>query len=213
MSELSKLKSILSEAESKYNSMRGQVELLESQMNEGYDKIKALEDKNLDYKKCIELLMILDADSKTTLKKYFEEIVTYALQYIFNDKYKFQLMFGRRGNSQEIDFLLETPNSTDLHDPLISSGGGILDILSLALRISLMELTRPRIPGFLVLDEPFKHLSDNYIDMAGEFLRAINLRIKRQIILVTHKEPLINFADNKIKISQTKKVEETKEAE
>jgi len=211
MSETTKLTELftfLQQTQSNLDSLKGQSNLLENQINELSSKIKISEQDILNFKKAIELLMFLDEENKQYIKQCFEEIVTYALQYIFNNKeYKCEIMFGRRGNSQEIDFVIKTPDSIDFHDPMTSNGGGVLDVLSLALRISLMEITRPKIEGFIALDEPFKHLSANYMESARDFLKVINQKIKRQLIIVTHEEELINFVDNKIKIGGIKNVD------
>ena len=198
---LSGLESKLSELNSKQCSLQGQCILLNEQSNASEHKIEELTNKKELYRKSVELLTIVEKSSKEALKKGFEEIVSYALQYILGStEYSFNLEFGRRGNLTEMDFNLITPECKEPHDPLESSGGGVLDILSLALRVSLLELTKPKIEGFLCLDEPFKHLSSDYLERARDFLKAINRRINRQIIMVTHKEDLVTNADNSIEI-------------
>lgn len=199
--ELIELENKLNELTSKVGSLQGQFSLLNDQCIASEQKIEQLDHNKELYRKAVELLTIVEKSTKETLKKGFEEIVTYALIYILNDdRYSLNLEFGRRGNLQEVDFNLKTPNCQEPHDPLESSGGGVLDILSLALRVSLLELTKPKIEGFLALDEPFKHLSADYLPNAGDFLRAINRRIHRQLICVTHKSEFINYADKAIEI-------------
>ena len=204
MSQDTKLKQLednLNELNTKVGSLQGQSSLLTEQCTTSEQKLVTLEHNREVYKKGVELLTIVEKSTKDVIKKGFEEIVTYALQYILsNDKYSLNLEFGRRGNLGEVDFNLKTPDCKEPHDPLISSGGGVLDILSLALRVSLLELTKPKIEGFLALDEPFKHLSENHLESARSFLKAINRRINRQIIVVTHKKELVINTDKAIKI-------------
>ena len=183
-SELIELETNLNALASKLSSLSGQVSLLDAQITQSEQKIERLDRKKEIYHKSVELLTAVEKSTQDALKKGFEEIVTYALQYILNNsEYRFNLEFGRRGNLQEIDFTLVTPDCKDPHDPMESSGGGVLDILSLALRVSLIELTKPRIEGFICLDEPFKHLSSNHLESARKFIQAINRRINRQIIM------------------------------
>ena len=47
--------------------------------------------------------------------------------------------------------------------PELSRGGGVVDIISLALRIAFLQIHKPRIEGPLILDEPAKHLSEEYV--------------------------------------------------
>jgi len=198
--EVGQLKEKLEEIKSKLDSQRGQCSLLEEQINAQKDKLANLELDKEKYKKVVELLNFVQQVTKQKTKKSFERLVTYALRFIYSKEYMFELEFGRRGNLSEINFNVKTPDFAEAYDPLDSSGGGVLDILSLALRICLLELTRPKIEGFVVLDEPFKHLSSNYLGQAIKFLDVITKKIGRQIILITHKQELIEQAEYKMEI-------------
>lgn len=199
-SEIEQLESKLNSLNSELNSLSGKCSLLGEQISASEYKLKELAHKREVYRKSVELLTLVQKATKEKIKEGFENIVTYALRYIYNDDYAFELEFGRRGNLQEIDFNVKTPDFKEAFDPKETSGGGVLDILSLALRIALLELAKPKIEGFVILDEPFKHLSKEYLIRAGEFLQAINKRIHRQIIMVTHKEEMLSNTDNIIEI-------------
>lgn len=187
---------------SQLGSLQGQSSLLSSQITSSEHKINDFAHKKEIYTKAIELLTFAQQVTKEKLKTGFEQIVTYALRYIYSSDYEFGLEFGRHGNLQSMDFNVKTPECQTPYDPLLSSGGGVLDIISLALRIALLELSKPKIEGFLILDESFKHLSSNYLENAEKFLEAINKKIGRQIILVTHKKELLNNANNIIEIKE-----------
>lgn len=199
-SEIEQLESKLNELKEELSSLQGKCSLLGEQIATSEHKLKELAHKKEVYRKSVELLTLVQKATKEKIKEGFENIVTYALRYIYNDDYAFELEFGRRGNLQEIDFNVKTPDFKEAFDPKDTSGGGVLDILSLALRIALLELAKPKIEGFVILDEPFKHLSKDYLQRSGEFLKAINKRINRQIIMVTHKEEMLTNADNIIEI-------------
>lgn len=198
--EFDQLESKVTFINSELSSLEGKCSLLDEQISESEQKIKNLSHKKELYKKSVELLSLVQQATKEKIKEGFESIVSYALKYIYNADYEFSLEFGKRGNLQEIDFNVKTPDFKLPSDPKDTSGGGVLDILSLALRTALLELSKPKIEGFIVLDEPFKHLSKDYLQQAGEFLKAINKRINRQIIMITHKEEMLSNADNLIEI-------------
>ena len=195
---LIELENKLKELTSKVGSLQGQFSLLNEQCVTSVQKIEQSDHKKELYRKAVELLIIVEKSTKETLKKGFEEIVTYALTYILNDdRYGLKLRFGRRGNLQEVYFDTLTPKCEEAHKP----GGFVSDILGLTLRISLMELTRPKIEGFLVLDEPFKAIdSSGNLERAGSFLKAINRRINRQLIVISHKKEMMINADKTIEI-------------
>ena len=186
---------------SSLSSIKGQCSLLTEQIEQSEQKIITFDKKKELYTKSVELLNLVSEATKTKTKLGFEKIVTYALRFILNDsRYGLNLNFHRRGNLTELNFNLKTPNCKESLEILNATGGGILDIFSLALRVSLLSLVKPKIEGFLLLDEPFKMLSSNYLNNAEKFLHAINKKLNRQIILITHKTEFLNSENNLIKI-------------
>jgi len=185
---------------SEFDKKNRQLSLLTEQISTQKIKLQELNNKKTTYSKSVELLNLVQLVTKQKTQESFERLVTYALRFIYSENYNFKLEFGRRGNLSEINFNVQTPDFEGAFDPLDTSGGGVLDILSLALRICLIELSCPKIEGFILLDEPFKHLSKEYLIQAEKFLEAINKKIGRQIILITHKAELVDNAINKIEV-------------
>jgi len=185
---------------SKLNSLKGQSNLLNSQISTSKNKLEQLSHKKLVYSKSVELLSFLSEITKQQTKEGFNSLITYALRYVFGEPYKFSLEFGRRGNYEEVDFKILAPNREEANDPINSEGGGLLDLISLALRIVLLELSRPKNNSFLILDEPCKHLSLQYRPKIGKFFEYISQKTNRQLIIITHFEELKDYADKSIKI-------------
>jgi len=201
---ITSLEEKLNQLNSEINSLSGKCDLLQDQINRSDIKIVDLGRKKEIYKKSVEFLRLVEQSTKEGMKKGFEQIVTYALKFIYSDDYGFELCSDKRGNLQEIDFNIQTPDVKNPGDPLDTSGGGVLDIISVALRIALLELSKPKINGFLVLDESFKHLSAVYLPKACEFLKVISKKINRQIIMVTHQSIFTEIANNIIEIKKEK---------
>ena len=200
-SELTQLESKLTSLNSELNSLNGKCELLSKQNETSNTKLTELSHNREIYKKSIELLTLVQNETNNKIKSGFQDIVSYALRYVYNADYAFELEFGRRGNLPELDFNIKTPTCKKAYDPEDTSGGGVLNIVSLALRIALMELHKPKIEGFLILDEPFAQINGKEnLEQAERFLKAINERIKRQIIMVTNGDQMLSIADNIIEI-------------
>ncbi len=85
-----------------------------------------------------------------------------------------------------------TPVKTKPQD---ARGGGVVDIISLALRVAMVETFRPRPEGPLILDEPGKHVSAEYVIPMLEFLKSTAEMFGRQVILVSHNSHLTEGAD------------------
>jgi DNA repair exonuclease SbcCD ATPase subunit len=188
------------ELQAKVNSLEGKSILLKQQIEKSECKIAVYKQNKILYTKEIELLTLVQELTRNKIKEGFESIVTYALRFIFNQDYKFELSFNRRGNLQEVDFNIIPSDRKESSDPLDSSGGGVLDVVSLALRIVLLELSKPKIPGFIALDESTKHISKEYLPNVYKWIKIMSTKLSRQFIFVTHQSEFINLADNSIEL-------------
>lgn len=187
-----------------YSQKVGRVQGEFSFLKEEIDKLENYKTKYIEdlerSKKAVEVLNMVQKVTRDKIKEGFENLVTHALKYIYSDDYSFQLEFGKRGNLQELHFNIKTPDFEESVNPLDTSGGGVLDIVSLALRAVLIEVSIPKVEGFLILDENFKHLSKEYLENASEFLNELNKKLSRQLILITHQQEFIDKADNLIEV-------------
>lgn len=124
-------------------------------------------------------------------KQGMERVVTWALQSVFGPEISFEVSLEERRDQPEADFVAvstyggTTPVRTE---PTEARGGGVVDVISLALRCVLLE--RTRMGGPLILDEPGKHVSEEYARALGELIRAMSEEAGRQIIIITHNTEL-----------------------
>lgn len=198
--DIAELKSTLIGVKSNTDSLRGQIGLLQEQINSLSIKIEEdLYNKEL-YSKCVELLYIVKDSTKTQIKNQVESLVTYALQSILGEKYGFELVFDRRGNYEEVLFKIITPNLSETYDPKDTESGFVLDLVATSLRLVLLSMFFPKENYPIILDEPFKHISANYVPKISKFLNTISKKMGKQIIMVTHNSELIG--ENIIKIGE-----------
>ncbi|QUH22065.1 hypothetical protein [Alkaliphilus sp. B6464] len=136
------------------------------------------------------------------IKVEFENIVTNALQFIRNEDISFEIDIEEKRGRAEAKFFVKTVRdgvvnrkpleNTSLKD---SKGDGVSSIVKIALNVALLELSGQE--GPLVLDEPAKEISKEYIDNTSEFLKQISEAFGRQIIMITHIDKMSNVADKK----------------
>jgi len=188
------------ELQNNLSALQGQESLLVSQIDSNKAKLLELTHKREIFAKAIEIFALISEVTQIQVKNGMEKIVTYALQYIFGEDYKFKITFDKRGNLTECNFSFISPLGVEITDPLEALGGGIMDVASLALRIALLELHKPKNTSFLALDEPTRNVSAQFIPKCGLFFKEINRKLERQIIVVTHQEALMESADNQIQI-------------
>lgn len=156
------------------------------------------------HKKAVELLTVVQAVTRDKIKDGFENIVSWGLKYVFQKDYKFCLVFGKRGNLSELDFAIKSPDLDEAFDPMDTRGEGILNVVSAILRLVLMEVSVPKIKGFIIFDEAFKNVNgQQYINQLNQFVQDINTKFDRQIIHITDME---NFkSDSNYNLIEIKK--------
>jgi len=201
---LNNIKTSIKTLEDSVGSLKGKVNILEEQYQESTDKLTELKELELLNTKSVELLNHVQKATKELIKSIFEKITTHALQYIHqSDAYTFELEFGKRGNLPEMNFCIKTPEMQEAHDIIETRGGGSCDIISLALRLVLLEVSKNE--GFLFVDEPSKHLDNpETIEKMIDFIKETQKDTGRQIFVITHKQEIVDSVDNPIMIESKK---------
>lgn len=135
-------------------------------------------------------------------KAQLEGLVTNALQYVFGPLFRFEIDLSDHGGKPVAEFFVVTDwDGTPVKTkPQEARGGGIVDITSLALRVAMIETFRPRPEGPLILDEPGKHISAEYVIPMLEFLKSTTEMFGRQVILITHNKHLTEGADQAFEV-------------
>lgn len=206
MQNIAELKNKVSELKSSLDSLNGKISFIKESIEKNSVMKSNLENNKLQYTKAVELLSLVQKITREKTKDEFETIVTYALQSIFQENHQCVFEFGKRGNLPELDIEIKKSGHEEPISIVDGNGGGVVDLVALALRLVLLEISKNK--GFLVLDEVFKHLSEegpnnaHYRVAAFQFLKDINSKLNRQIIFVTHIPEFIEAADHKIKIGE-----------
>lgn len=140
--------------------------------------------------------------ARNQAKVQVESLVTKCLQYIFETNIEFLIEIEEQRGKANAEFYVinELDDITIKTKPELSRGGGVVDIVSLALRIAFLQTHKPKIQGPLILDEPGKHVSNEYIFNVAEFLNQTSELFNRQIIMVTHDNHLAAIGSNSYKV-------------
>lgn len=119
-------------------------------------------------------------ETQDKLRLRFEAIVQACLDAVFPNSYTFKMEFISRRGQVEVDMWLDKDGTR--MDPLDSNGGGVVDVMSIALRLCCLTLsTNSKI---LLLDEPFGHLRGEARERLGELLAIISEKLNVQILMV-----------------------------
>ena len=151
-------------------------------------------------------LVIQNAAQKTQqqLEYRIGELVSLALAHIFPDPYALVLRFDCKRGRTEANFIFRDAFGNET-EPMEASGGGVWDVASLALRIALWSLRKPKGRATIVLDEPFKFLQgQTNQDRVSSMVKDMSTRLKLQFIIVTSHNWDVSKADRIFRVSRTK---------
>jgi DNA repair exonuclease SbcCD ATPase subunit len=133
--------------------------------------------------------------TQSNCKEYIEEMVTLALQMVFERDFKFKLELEIKRNKSECRLLVQEGHG-DPFVPKEEMGGGMVDLISIILRMIMWSLEQPRTDGVFILDEPLKFLGHGeLLNRAIYIIRDISTKLGLQLIIVTHEPELIALAD------------------
>lgn len=137
------------------------------------------------------------------LKFQIEDVVNLALESVFPNEYEFKIEFDVSRGKTDAELVFLDKRTGQTIDPMEASGGGVIDLTAFALRISAWALENGT-DNLIILDEPFKFVSRDLQERAGEILKTLSEKMKLQIIMVTHIPEFIEVAD---KVFEVKKNE------
>ena len=180
--------------------MEAQKEEVEKEIARLTDELAAIDIDLL--KESAIVLGKLSEKQRAAAKAKLEELCTFALQYSISPDLESKIeLTTLRGKPAAQLFIVN--NATGVRTtPVAANGGGIVDIVSTAIRFVITEVWRdPFINGPMILDEAYKHLSKEYTALIAEFLKTLSTDFDRQIILSTHNDFIAQSADKRIHVS------------
>lgn len=197
MSKWGELEEALSYAQEELTRRKAQRDVLLSEKKRVEEEWHALDEKRELLEKVRILLQQTADHARQQAKVQLETIVTRALRYVFGSSFRFEIVLTEHGGNPTAEFYVVTEwdGKEIKNKPQDARGGGVVDLLSLALRVALIESIKPRVQGPVILDEPGKHVSEDYIVPFVELIKSLSDTFQRQIIMVTHNTDLTESAD------------------
>lgn len=140
-------------------------------------------------------------ETQEHLKFQVEDIVNLALETCFPGEYIFQIDFNILRGKTEAELVFLDQKTSRKIDPMEASGGGVVNLTAFALRIACYALEKEN-DNVIILDEPFRFLSRDLQERAGEILKTLSKKMNIQIIMVSHISEIINIADKIFEVSK-----------
>jgi ABC-type dipeptide/oligopeptide/nickel transport system ATPase component len=141
--------------------------------------------------------------AKEQVKTQLETLVTNGLQYVFGEDMRFEIEISDKARTEAEFYVVSMHEGEEIRTrPESARGGGVVDIISIILRVAMLQSCNPPLEGPLLMDEPVKMVSADYIERVGEFFRQLNQYFDRQIIMSTHNVYLAESADKIFEVVQ-----------
>lgn len=154
------------------------------------------------YKDTLRAIVVLKTVGEKTQREqlqFIEGLVSKALLDVFEEEaYAFKIIVTQTQKALQVDFVFVKDGEE--YEPMECCEYGAVDVACFGLRVALFALLTPKKCGMrtIILDEPFKHLSEMYRERVGELVQKISEELKIQFIIVTHIKEMPRKGDNVI---------------
>lgn len=130
-----------------------------------------------------------------SMKQKIESVVSEALRLIYGKNYGVELVYDVKNNRSSLDIkLVRETKSGKVSRSMGGFGGGVADAISVPLRL-LVVLGSNQTDWVTVLDEPYKHIDVERVELAATFLKDICEKLNMQVLLLSHHECMRESAD------------------
>lgn len=163
-------------------------------------QMKQFQEEIIDTKKAIIVIQETAKRIQEQLKFRLEDIINSAIDGLFPGQYRFALEFVSLRGQTEVKPILYSGDDA-LEDITETNGGGLADIIGFALRVSFLLISKNQ--KVLILDEPFKFVSEEYREAACLIVKKLSHELGIQVIMVTHDKAMIDIADKVFTVKKT----------
>ena len=190
----------LTEYKNKIEKVKGKKEHIEGNLNTLEDEAIRLTEYLYSLEKAQALLQNVAQETQSQLRFHINDLVNLCLDYFWPGQIQFDSVFEIK-NGRTVAKLVFVQGGDEI-DPFESDGGGLVDIASFALRMVAWTLEKTR--NTIILDEPFKNLSEDLQPQGAELLKELSERLNLQFIIVNHRKQITDIADKVFEVTRTK---------
>lgn len=176
----------------RYSILRAEKNVIDKQLVQANERLDVVASETVDIEKALILVQKAALQTQMMLRVRLTKIVTTALRAVFvDDNLEFDLTFDtKRGRTEAV---IEVGENGVFTNPMEGHGGGVVDVVSFALRAAFWSIAQNR--PVMVLDEPMKFLSRDLVHNAADMMQMVSKELGLQIIMVTHIQEFIDGAD------------------
>jgi hypothetical protein len=184
--------------------MKNENDLIERQATEAEDEVIRSAEKMELSTEALQFLEEVANSRRGAMKGRIESVLTEALQLVYGPTRRIEMTYSVKNNRSHLSFELvrDTPDG-EVRRVLdgTGSGLGVSDTVSVPLRL-LVLLGSRKADRICVLDECYRHVDGERIELVVEFLRVLTERLGMQVVLLSHHERLRSEVDAAYRVKE-----------
>jgi len=189
---------------SEYKDIIKNLEFSEKNLKFSLDKLQKeciiLRKDTTEFEEARNIVNTVLSATQDSVKEYIEEVATLAMQTVFGDDYSLKIEFEQKRGKSEANLIIKK-GGLEL-DPRHEVGGGVIDTLSLGLRLCIWSLRGDNRIKCFILDECAKHLSSELRPKFGKLLKKFSEMFGVQILMISHDRQVLDNADKIFNVIQ-----------
>jgi ABC-type glutathione transport system ATPase component len=186
------------------NQLKGQKKTIILDLQKKKDTLEELDHKLILLEECRMITQYISETNQKKITERIDDVVTTAIQSVFGEEFTFHMEITSKSNATQA-----TPKfykNGKEESPKLSSGGGLLAIASLALRVIFMTLKKNPTP-IILLEEPFGALGqgEGELERGCELISALCDKLDIQMIITSHNDVIKSIANRVFYVSSKEK--------
>lgn len=163
----------------------------------------------LEFTEAVGVVQVVMVETQKNLQYQLGDVVSLALGSVFDDPYSLVIEFVPKRST--VECILEFKRREIVIDPMLSGGGGTVNIGAFSLRVTVLLMHVGGLAPVLLLDEPFSGLKGKLTnELAIQMVKEVSSQLGLQVIMVSDErtpiEDIENGADKLFRVIKTKDV-------
>jgi len=194
---------ILDERRQELTRKQNENDLLERQIAEKEKRIVALVNQMEVAQEGLSFLEWLANERRGGMKGRIEAVITEAMHLIYDDSYRCELTYSVKNNRSHLAIeMVRTTEEGEVRREIGGFGGGMADTMSVPMRLMVLMGSK-QTDKVCVVDECWKHMDTDRIELVGKFLRLLADRLGIQVVFCSHHAMMRDFADRGYQVEES----------
>lgn len=158
-----------------------------SELLSAIGELSATEKSLLQVTRAIDLMASFADKGQREMVALIERVVSVGMTEVFGKEIKLKAEIVEKRGAQGLSLYLMMDGERREFNQV---GGGYVDVLGFIMQVAVVKLVGAA--PVLFLDEPFSHVSKNFLPRVSELVSALSSMMGLQIVIVTHETQLIS---------------------